>query len=388
MGKKVDMVIKAFPSHIKSVNSEKFTAEVVMSDETKDRYGEVIRADAYKKTIKNFMKHPILLSSHLSWGSLRNQIGVWEKVWVQDNQLVGRAKYFTNMGNPEADWAWKLVELGVAAYSVGFISKAYEDTEKDKLQKNPSLPWRVFTEVELLETSQVLLPANPNALQKAGVSEDVLMRTMAHDVSDAMSVEDMKQFIGTDLDEKFLVDMEVVLRELIEQEAKEADDIEQIEIQVPDSIKTEEGVTHEDNPEKLAIDTTPVGEQRGEGETGSKSEESEQLTDNTEESVRKEVAGEERVIVFEDLVKEISDRIEETIGKRIDKLTKLLVGEDLSTDETDELDILSLADFPEGDSTYIESILGTEKDSALLAEIKQTLEGSTKALDTKKMVDG
>lgn len=259
MGKKVDMVIKAFPSMIRSVNSEKFTAEVIMSDETKDRYGEVIKADAYKKSIKNFMKHPILLSSHDSWSSLRNQIGVWEKVWIEDKQLLGRAKYFVGMGNPEADWAWKLVELGVAAYSVGFISKGYEDTPDDKLQKNPSLPWRTFTEVELLETSQVLLPANPSALQKASACEDMVMRGMATGISEAMSAEDILTYNIMDVDAKFLIDMDAVFKEEVI-ENKASDDVEQIEIMVPDSVKGKEAIEHADSKEKLAINSSAVGE--------------------------------------------------------------------------------------------------------------------------------
>lgn len=391
MGKKVDMVIKAFPSMIRSVNSEKFTAEVIMSDETKDRYGEVIKADAYKKSIKNFMKHPILLSSHDSWSSLRNQIGVWEKVWIEDKQLLGRAKYFVGMGNPEADWAWKLVELGVAAYSVGFISKGYEDTPDDKLQKNPSLPWRTFTEVELLETSQVLLPANPSALQKASACEDMVMRGMATGISEAMSAEDILTYNIMDVDAKFLIDMDAVFKEEVI-ENKASDDVEQIEIMVPDSVKGKEAIEHADSKEKLAINSSAVGEQGGKVKASGEGEEGKQLEDDTKKGVQQTIERQEGIISdYVMTIKVLTERvtqIEVTLGEKIDKLCKLLVGEDLVVKEAEPIDMASLINTGDSVEDYTALVLGTEKDSSLLAEIKQALNDTTKVLETKKMVDG
>ncbi|MDD4353896.1 MAG: HK97 family phage prohead protease [Candidatus Nanoarchaeia archaeon] len=169
---------KVFIGQIKSVDEEKFTVEAVVSDETIDRYGEVILADAYKKRLGNYKKHGVLLSSH-NYGSLLKQIGMAESVKIEDGKLTCKFKYFYGEGNEEADWAWKLAsKYKVAAFSVGFLPYAAEegDWEKDgeaiRLGKKPC---RKFTDVELLEVSQVLVPANPMALQKSmeEISDDV-----------------------------------------------------------------------------------------------------------------------------------------------------------------------------------------------------------------------
>jgi len=161
---------KIFIGQIKSVDEEKFTVEAVVSDETIDRYGEVILADAYKKRLNNYKKHGVLLSSH-NYGSLLKQIGMAENVKIEDGKLTCKFKYFVNCGNAEADFAYLLAsKYKMAAYSVGFLPYAVEecDWEKDgEAIKAGKKPYRKFTDVELLEVSQVLVPANPKALQKS-----------------------------------------------------------------------------------------------------------------------------------------------------------------------------------------------------------------------------
>lgn len=166
----MEVTRKTFIGEVKSIDEKNFTVTAVMSDESVDRYKEVILVDAWKKGLKDFMQHPVLLSSHDYYSGLLSQIGEWEKVWIDKDtkQLVGRAKYYVNKGNPEADWGFFLATQGIAAYSVGFISKGIE-TDEEKMAElvgTKKKPRAVFTDVELLETSQVLLPANPAALQQ------------------------------------------------------------------------------------------------------------------------------------------------------------------------------------------------------------------------------
>lgn len=183
----MEMIKKVFVSEIRSVEMDKHIVETVMSDETVDRYKEIIFADAYKSRLKGFMKHPILLTSH-SYRGLTSQIGEWEKVWVDGDKLVGRAKYYVGEGNQEADWGFFLASKGIAAYSVGFISHSAE-TDPEKIQealkergrKEKNTPFRVYTDVELLECSQVLVPANPSALQNSLEDQDesLVMRDLS-----------------------------------------------------------------------------------------------------------------------------------------------------------------------------------------------------------------
>jgi len=170
-------VTKTFVSKIRSINEKDFTLEAVVSDETVDRYGEVIRVDAWKKRLGNYKNHPVLVTSH-NYGKLTNQIGYAEKVSVKDGELICKFKYFVGEGNEEADWGWKLAsKFGQAAYSVGFLPFSYEraeekDYEEAKMGKKPFL---TYTDVELLEVSQVLVPANPSALAKGMEKEEDLV---------------------------------------------------------------------------------------------------------------------------------------------------------------------------------------------------------------------
>jgi len=185
-----DLIRKIFRGEIRAVDTRENTVEAVISDETIDRYQEVILVSAWEKNLKKYKEHPVLLSSH-RYHDLRSQIGEAQKVRVEDGKLVAKFKYYVGEGNPEADWGFKLAEKKRAAFSVGFIphvstdgsedEKNYSDAE-EKAGKRKK-PTRIYKEVELIEVSQVLVPANPSALQKSiyGVDldmEDPVVKTL------------------------------------------------------------------------------------------------------------------------------------------------------------------------------------------------------------------
>lgn len=201
---------------IRSVDLSTFTVECVMSDETIDRYDEIIRAEAYRKGLKAFGEHAVLLSSHKYHDDLRNQIGEWEKVWIDGKSLVGRAKYYVGEGNPEADWGFKLAQKGIAAYSVGFRPVKAETLDYDKYQelkdKGKKVARRIYTEVELLETSQVLLPANPSALQRSVDEKDMDADAAQYYLDNIDVLKDFEdiEVTETDIADKFLIkDLEI-----------------------------------------------------------------------------------------------------------------------------------------------------------------------------------
>lgn len=232
------LIRKIFPSAVRSVDTERKIVETVMSDETLDRYDEVIQVSAYKKTLKNFMKHPVLLSSH-DYGDLRSQIGEWIKVWIDGKQLVGRAKYYYGEGNPEADWGFKLAERGIAAYSVGFIdidseSISWEEYLKAK-EEGKKVARRTYKEVELLETSQVVVPANPAALQRSLEDES----DMYHDLAVKMK----SKFVDHELEELLKGSSEIATRFMIQVHLPEVIDHTDDEIveskSVEDAVETQ-----------------------------------------------------------------------------------------------------------------------------------------------------
>lgn len=175
----MEKVIKTHIGEIRGVDEKNFTVEAVVSDETIDRYQEVIKIEAWKKGLGAYKKHGPLLSSH-NYGSLLNQIGVAERVRVEDDKLVAKFRYFVSQGNSEADWAFHLAKQGLAAYSVGFLPRpgGYETANwDDEDVKAGKKPCRTYTDVELLEISQVTVPANPSALQKSmNDNEDAFMK--------------------------------------------------------------------------------------------------------------------------------------------------------------------------------------------------------------------
>jgi len=153
-------VTKLFAAETKAIDDHRIHA--VLSTEAKDRDGDILRVAGWN--LDNFMKHPVLLSSH-NYGSLLSQIGEWEDVSVKSKRLEGVAKYYVGQGNDEADWGHTIAREGKAAYSVGFIP----DMSLAKELKGDS-DWFInyeFNGQELLETSHVTIPSNQDALQTA-----------------------------------------------------------------------------------------------------------------------------------------------------------------------------------------------------------------------------
>lgn len=131
--------------------------EFVLSDGTKDRYGEIVEPDGWVLT--NFRKNPIALFGHDS----REPIGTWSRLRVEGGQLRGVLNFASPGTSARIDEFQALAEQGVLrAVSVGFIPIETEAMDKDR----PYGPQR-YLKQELVETSLVSVPANPAALAVA-----------------------------------------------------------------------------------------------------------------------------------------------------------------------------------------------------------------------------
>ena len=130
---------------------------VALSTEGVDRDGDIVRSTGWD--LSNFTKAPRLMSCH-DYGDLRKQIGEWRNVRVdpQRKALIGEPHYYTDQGNPEADWAAFLASKGQATYSVGF--SPIEDVPRKGVRGGSE-----YLRQELLECSHVPIPSNPEALQ-------------------------------------------------------------------------------------------------------------------------------------------------------------------------------------------------------------------------------
>lgn len=122
------------------------TFEVVISTDNVDRYGEVIKLDAWE--LEHYLKSPVVL-----WGHDHKTlpIGMATSVVVKDGKLVATGKFAPH---EFAQQIRKLYDLGMLrATSVGFIEKEREGN--------------LITKCELIEFSFVSVPANPYALALA-----------------------------------------------------------------------------------------------------------------------------------------------------------------------------------------------------------------------------
>lgn len=131
--------------------------DFVLSDDTVDRYGDIIDAKGWVLT--NFKKNPIALFGH----SNGFPIGTWANLRVEGNKLIGTLKLAARGTSARIDELISLVEQGILrAVSVGFIPIKSEPINPDR----PYGPQK-YTKQELLETSLVSVPANPAALALA-----------------------------------------------------------------------------------------------------------------------------------------------------------------------------------------------------------------------------
>lgn len=159
---------KIFRGTVKSFDEKTHTATIFISTGDIDRDQEVIEPKAFQKNLGNYMAHPVLLSSHRA-DTLTRQIGEARAVRILETGVEGDYEWYAGKGNPEADWGWFLVTRGIAAFSIGFIPKVWLDKWTNPIiSQDDSVRgiFRRYTEIELLENSQVLVPANPNALQR------------------------------------------------------------------------------------------------------------------------------------------------------------------------------------------------------------------------------
>lgn len=141
---------------VKSINNDG-TITAYVSPAVIDRMADFIPPSEWM--LEDFRKHPVLLSQHSYYGSLQNQIGKAIDFGTDENGLWMKFEYYFGAGNDEADWAYYLAQKSQAAYSVGFISGEQEMKEMN------GKTVRILKKNQLLEVSQVLIPANQDAVQ-------------------------------------------------------------------------------------------------------------------------------------------------------------------------------------------------------------------------------
>jgi len=147
--------------------------DFISSDETLDRYNEIISASGWNLT--NYQRNPVFQNAHQQ-GDIIHTLGRALTTEIHAGKLVQCIQFATDI-NPMAKIAYGLYKgKFLNAVSVGFVPVRWEKgTDKTTYR-------RKFLEQELLEVSAVSIPANPNALAlayKSGSLEKSDLRDLA-----------------------------------------------------------------------------------------------------------------------------------------------------------------------------------------------------------------
>ena len=162
----------------------------VASDETVDRYGDVISADGWQ--LANFRKNPIFLFLH----DYAEPIGTVPAIKVEGQRLLAGVRFTAPGVSAMADYCWALVQAKVLrAVSVGFSVESANDYEFIRDDDERVTGYRYLRQ-ELLELSLVTVPANPNALSIArslNLPDSFISRALPLDASVTKRLSDYRR---------------------------------------------------------------------------------------------------------------------------------------------------------------------------------------------------
>jgi len=139
-------------------NSSGRLVSYILSDTSVGRDNHVIAADAW--ILEPFLRNPVMPWAH---DTSQPPIAKWIDIGTRGNKLIGTAEYADYETYPFADTIFRLVKGGfLNAVSTAWIPREFKYTT------DRSRPGGIdFSKVELLEASQVPVPALPTALATA-----------------------------------------------------------------------------------------------------------------------------------------------------------------------------------------------------------------------------
>ena len=165
---------------VKEVEGDAPVLDFIASDETMDRYNEVVRVDGWQ--LENFRANPVVPDCH-DYSSIARILGKATSIGVAEGKLVNRVEFC--MDNPLGVMGFKMARDGfLNSQSVGFIPLEWENGKGQE-------PDRTYTKQELLEVSMVVVPANPGATVGLALKSGSIT---AGDVR--ATIEHLRQFCG------------------------------------------------------------------------------------------------------------------------------------------------------------------------------------------------
>lgn len=167
MDKNKDMQYRYFDSsdcRIVESKEEERTLIFTISDETNDRYKEIMKAKGCQ--LESYKKNPVVLWAHNRTAELPP---IAKALWVkkEKNAVIAKAQF------APTEFATSIYELYKGGFmngvSVGYIVLEWKDVSED--DDTPAN--KVIEKWDLLEFSAVPVPANPNALVNASKEMDI-----------------------------------------------------------------------------------------------------------------------------------------------------------------------------------------------------------------------
>jgi HK97 family phage prohead protease len=161
---------------VKEVPGDEPMLDFISSDNTLDRYNEVIDQSGWE--LDNFLSNPVIPDCHdySSIGKILGKDVLPKNKQIQGGKLCCRVLFAVD--NPMGNLAYKMAKGGfIKSQSVGFIPLEWTmGTDSDG-------PARTYTRCELLEKSLVVVPANPGATIGMALKQGVVERRDLRELS-------------------------------------------------------------------------------------------------------------------------------------------------------------------------------------------------------------
>ena len=172
-----------------------------------DRYNDIVDPNAFKNSIDQYMKNPIILLQHNS----DKPLGTTVKYTISESGLEINAEIVNNIEN-----TFDLIRNGVLkGFSIGYIPTKWEYVLQDWLEI------RKITELDLVEISVVSIPANANSLFTLGKSIKSFFDEMEKEKSKIEEIKTTTTISDDEEPEDLDETKEEVIDELIEEIKKD-----------------------------------------------------------------------------------------------------------------------------------------------------------------------
>lgn len=169
-------LLRGMPCEVRAVAGDEPEMDFIATDETQDRYGEVISLAGWE--LASFRANPVVVDSH-DYSSVLKILGRAPDLKIEGGKMHNRVRFA--LDNPLGAIAYKMARGGfIKSQSVGFIPKEWTNGQRD------DQPRRTFTKQELLEISLVAIPANPGATIGLALKSGVLVKSDVTELADAL----------------------------------------------------------------------------------------------------------------------------------------------------------------------------------------------------------